>query len=668
MSCGRRNHDRPPGFDLLASKRESVGRRASSRLVRAALPALLGAVLIDPSVASADLADEAALAQRFTPVVRLVEQIEECGPGEPYDPLDVDLLLDEEPTVALRGPWRATDLVKIGPTGEDLENRFEYHLDFPGDALDPGCGYERWSRRLAEGSEPTVYAHVATEAGQPGKLALQYWLFYAFNDFNNTHEGDWEMIQLVFEADDARKALDGEPVSVGYSSHEGAEGASWGEDKLEVVDETHPVVYASAGSHANKFTDALYLGSSADAGVGCDDTRGSHRELRPVVATIPSDAEAAAAAFPWIEFEGRWGELQKAFFNGPTGPNLKERWTQPLTWSEGWRDRSYAVPTGGLFGTGATDLFCNGVERGSRGLVLVLRSPGLVALLLGVVLGLIAFVTVRATWTPVAPLRLGRRRSWGQILSAAGWMYVRRAPVFLGIGLLLIPIALVITLLQWLSLEGLDMVGIVSTGEAAGGSAFVAVIIGTTLALLGLGFVQAATACALLEIDAGRPVNAASAYAMAFRRLRPLLAAIGLFVLAWVVLTTAAFLLPVAIWLAVRWCLLAPAVALESSRGPAALRRSGQLLRGRWWRTASLVGLSAAVSLGAGPLLGALLIFVVDAPLATLNLVAGIVYAAALPFVGLVTAYVYFDARTRVELEPVVDQRELPAEIELSQA
>ena len=99
---------------------------------------------------------------------------------------------------------------------------------------------------------------------------------------------------------------------------------------------------------------------------------------------------------------------------------------------------------------------------------------------------------------------------------------------------------------------------------------------------------------------------------------------------------------------------------------PSALRRSAELVRRRWWRTASLVGLSAAISLGAGPLLGALLIFVVDAPLATLNIVAGIVYAAALPFVALVTAYVYFDARTRVELEPASTQRELPAEIELA--
>ena len=223
--------------------------------------------------------------------VRLVEQEEECGPGEPYDPLDVDLLFDDEPTVALRGPWNAFDLVKIGPRAEDLRNRFEYHLDFPGHALDPGCGYERWSRRLAEGREPTMYAHVATEAGYPGKVALQYWFFYAFNDFNNLHEGDWEMIQIVFDADDARDALDQEPVSVGYSSHEGAERASWDDDKLEVVDETHPVVYPSVGSHANKFTDALYLGSSADAGVGCDDTRGPHRELRPAFATIPSDPQ-----------------------------------------------------------------------------------------------------------------------------------------------------------------------------------------------------------------------------------------------------------------------------------------------------------------------------------------------------------------------------------------
>src|SRR5262249_48339135 len=149
-------------------------------------------------------------------------------------------------------------------------------------------------------------------------------------------------------ARDAREALSKEPVEVGYSSHEGAEHAAWGDDKLELVDGTHPVVYPSRGSHANQYTAALYLGSSADAGVGCDDTRGPHTELRPVVRTIPADPAAAKQAFPWIAFEGRWGELQRAFFNGPTGPNLKTQWTSPIEWSRGWRTRSYAVPTGGI--------------------------------------------------------------------------------------------------------------------------------------------------------------------------------------------------------------------------------------------------------------------------------------------------------------------------------
>ena len=180
--------------------------------------ALAGAALAGP---------EEDLAARYAPVVRLVDQPEECGPGEPYIPTDVDVLFDE-PTVALRGPWNRTDLVKIAPEAADLHNRYEYHLDFPGDPLDAGCDYEKWARRLTKSSQPTVYAHVATDPGYPGELALQYWFFYPFNDFNNTHEGDWEMTQLVFDAADATEALTKEPSKVGYSSHEGAEGAAWG--------------------------------------------------------------------------------------------------------------------------------------------------------------------------------------------------------------------------------------------------------------------------------------------------------------------------------------------------------------------------------------------------------------------------------------------------------
>ena len=623
-------------------------------------------VLAAPSTGRAGLTDEEALAARFAPVVRLVEQPVDCGPGEPYRPLDVDLLFGE-PTVALRGPWKPPDLVKIAPTAQDLVGRFEYHLDFPGNALSPGCSYERWENRLAsDGTKPTVYAHVASDPAHPEMIALQYWFFYVFNDFNNLHEGDWEMIQLDFDAATARAALSQDPVAVGYSSHEGAERADWGDDKLELVGGSHPVVYPAAGSHANKYTQALYLGSSAQAGVGCDDTRSPHDELRPIVKTIPSDAAAARRAFPWIDFQGRWGELQPVFFNGPTGPNLKTQWTEPITWSESWRSRSYAVPTGGVFGTRATDFFCTAVATGSRGLIQLIRNPGPTLLVLAALLALGLFLLTRTTWRPSAPLRLARRRHWGQILTAAGRMYRERWRLFLAIGVLFIPLAAVISLLEAVVLGGFGLLGLDATGESAGAFVLLVVAVGATLTLLGVTLVQAAIAGALLEIDEGKRPGPIHAYRLAFAKLRPLAGSLVVAVAVCVALTATALLIPIAVWLAVRWALLAQAVAVEDRSALNALRRSVELVRGRWFRVASLVGAGAVIVLVAGPLLGALLIIATDAPLPLLNVVAGVVYALAVPFVALTTTYVYLDARVRLELEPPDARAELPSELDLS--
>jgi hypothetical protein len=598
--------------------------------------------------------------------VRLVEQTEECGPGEPYEPMDVDVLFDE-PTVALRGPWNPADLVEIGPSADDLtQGRYEYHLDFPGHALNPGCTYERWARRLTEGQDPAVYAHVATDPGHPGRLALQYWVFYAFNDWNNLHEGDWEMIQLVFEADDAREALSEDPTSVGYSQHEGAEEAEWGDDKLELVDGRHPVVYPAAGSHANFFEEALFLGNSADQGVGCDDTTGPSYELRPRVKTIPSDPAEARAAFPWITFEGRWGELQEAFFNGPTGPNLKSQWPEPIRWSEGWRDRSYAVPAGGALGTSATDFFCSAVGSGSELLRKLLDDPLPLFLVLGALLALALYGISRATWRPTAPLRVARRRSWGQILSAAGRMYVKRFPLFVGLGILFLPISWLVALLQTIVVKASSVAGIETDGESGSVLLFFVVAIGSTLTLLGLGLVIAATLRALVEIDEGRRIGPVRAYRLALGRLRPLVGALAIAVVVITLLVTSVFLIPVAVWLAVRWALVVPPAELEGASALTALRRSARLVRQQWLKVATLTVAAAAIALVVGPLVGALLIILTDAPFSLLNIVAGLVYALTIPFVALTTSYVYFDARVREELAPSREPDQLPAEIELS--
>ncbi len=564
----------------------------------------------------------------------------------------------------MRGPWGGGDLVEIAPAADDLAGGlYEYHLDFPGNALDPGCTYELWARRLAEDEAPAVYAHVVGDPGHPGELALQYWLFYAYNDWNNLHEGDWEMIQLLFEAEDAAEALESEPTRIGYSQHEGAEQADWGEDKLEIVDGTHPVVHPAAGSHANFFEEGLFLGSSAEQGVGCDDTSGPTVDLRPTVVTIPSDPGDARESYPWIDYQGRWGELQRAFFNGPTGPNLKTQWTEPVVWSEGWRDQSYAVPAGGALGTGATDFFCDAIAGGSKALQRALENPPLVLGILVVLLALVVLLVSRATWTPSTPLRLARRRAWGQILLSSLRMYRQRPGLFLGIGLVMLPISIVVAVLQALILGASGFAGIDADGEGATVLVLLVVALLTTLTLAGVGLVQAAAARALVEVDQGRPVGPVDAYRLALDSVRPLLGALVIAVIVVSLLTTSVILIPVAVWLAVRWALIAPIVELETHSALGALRRSGKLVRLNWLKVATLAIVGGALALAVGPVLGVLLILLLDAPLALANVVAGIVYAVAIPFVALATVYVYFDARVRDELsEP--EPNVLPAEIE----
>ena len=597
--------------------------------------------------------------------MRLVADTD-CEPGDPYVPISVDLLFDE-PTVALRGPWQNAGVVKIGPTAEDLSRGlYQYHLDFPGNALDPGCDYLHWQRRLTVGHAPAVYAHVATDPAHPGKLALQYWLFYVFNDWNNLHEGDWEMIQLVFDASSAAQALNRTPVEIGYSQHEGAEKAAWDDDKLERVDGTHPVVHPASGSHANFFDEALYLGSSAEQGVGCDDTRGPTIDVRPVVRTIPSDPAQARQAFPWIAFQGRWGELRPSFFNGPTGPNLKTQWTAPIEWSDGWRTRSYTVPGGSVFGPAATGFFCSAVGGGSRALVRLVDHPLEFGLLLAGLVLLAIILLSRVTWRPSAPLRVARRRAWGQILAAAARMYLARFPLFVGIGVVFVPIALLVSLLQALVLHATNVLGVQTAGESNGLVAFVVLAIGTALTLLALGVTQAATARALVEIDEGRPIGALRAYRLAADSVAPLLGALLVATVIVSLLASSIFLLPIAAWLAGRWALIAPAIELEHVSALRALRRSGRLVHRRWLKVASLIVLGGGLVLVAGPLVGVGLILGTDAPFWLVNVIAGIVYALAMPFVALTTGYLYFDARARQEAVDEADPAELPAEFGLS--
>jgi hypothetical protein len=245
-------------------------------------------------------------------------------------------------------------------------------------------------------------------------------------------------------------------------------------------------------------------------------------------------------------------------------------------------------------------------------------------------------------------------------------MYGRRLRLFLGIGVLAVPISLLVTLLQVVLLRASSFVGVDTEGESTGILVLLAVVIGTTLTLLGFGVVQAATVRALVEIDAGRRIGPVRAYRLALDSIRPLLGALLIAVAAVTALLSSLLLVPVAVWLAVRWALIVPVVELEGHPTRGALRRSARLVRQEWLKVALVVIVGGGLALLAGPLIGALLIVGTSAPLALLNVVAGVVYAVTMPFVALATAYVYFDTRVKDE-HAVESPDELPAEISLAQ-
>jgi hypothetical protein len=611
-----------------------------------------GAALAAAALIATAGSPAAQLAERYAPLVRLVEQAKPCGHGEAFLPAPVSAVLGN-PDVALRGPWGGTNIVKVAPTARDLAKGVtEYNLDFPGNALAPGCTYDRWSHRLLAHLRPTVYARVVGEPAQPRRLALQYWFFYVFNDFNDKHEGDWEMIQLDFDARSAAEALARQPAAVGYSQHAGAERARWGDRKLQLVGGTHPVVYPALGSHANYFESKLYLGRSAAEGVGCDDTSGPSLELRPAVAVVPTARAAYLHDYPWLGFLGRWGERHPGFYNGPTGPNTKLQWREPLTWADTtWRDTSFTVPAGRSLGLGATDFFCGAIATGSGVLTALVGNASPMLLALAAIVALILWLGSRTRWDESAPFRLRRRRPWGSLVTSAARLYGRNLRLFVGIGVLFVPVGVVVTAVQYLLFKHSTLAALVtSVGPSNAFVAGPAFALGAFFTVLTLSVVQAAVALAMVELDEGRDVRARTAYSLALRQLRPLVAPLVVAVVAAALLSVSVAGIVLAFWLVVRWSLLAQVVVLDEVTSPGPLRRSRRLVRGHWWRVASVTAFVTGIALLLGPLVGTLLLFVTSASFDFVNLVSALVYAVALPFVAITTTYLYFDLTVRRQL------------------
>ena len=603
---------------------------------------------------------EQELAARYSPVAYVKQQRHPCDRnGEAFLPAPVEVVLGD-PTVALvRYDSDDADVGQrqmMGPQARDLPPMtVDDHLDFPGNARRPGCNYERLFQTRMRDHVPTTYAHIVSDPERE-QLALQYWFFYYFNDWNNAHEGDWEMIQLVFDVTSVEEALIQEPVLVGYAQHAGGEVAEWDDAKLE-REGTHPIIYPAAGSHATYFAPQVYLGWGENGtGFGCDNASGPSVRVPLTPVVVPDDPDPAGS-FAWLLFDGRWGERQPWEFNGARGPQSNAKWRDPFEAMETWRDASLVVPRSPLFGRSATGLFCDVTDIGARIFALDGRYPqGVAAGFVGLSVGFV--------------LLLARVR--GLIVEIVE-LYRAHWRVFLTIGVLTIPIGWGFNGLLFLLIKVWPLEWLVQWfNDTAGARLVVVAIVGGFEQLALVFIVGPAVIQTVADIRAGRSPDVRRSYQIALAHVWSIASALTLLTV--VVGSLAFFVLtmPLAILIAVRWQFFGQAILLDGAPGGrTALRMSGRAMRGRWLTILGASFVIQGLVVLPGPVIGAVLMVMGKTTVNFANGLSSFVYAALLPPAVIALTLLYLqhadrEEAARIAAEPgpmsrrrcrVVDQR-----------
>jgi hypothetical protein len=279
------------------------------------------------------------------------------------------------------GPGR---LVRVGLAARVVDLLFALSLLLRGRA--PGglaAGSAVWYQ--AQQARKERYYYYGRVVREHGYLALQYWYFYAFNDWRssfhgvNDHEADWEMV-TVYAAEDAQGEVG--PCWLACSAHD-SDGDDlrrrWDDPDLERIGE-HPIIYPGAGSHANYFFHGEYMPAVivpytqglarvwsavrrlwARLGQGPEPSEREEEGFRiPFVDYARGDglclgpgqpaiwevrllqATADAPAPTWVErYAGLWGLYSGDPLgeNAPPGPKFerdglqRKRWYDPVGWS-----------------------------------------------------------------------------------------------------------------------------------------------------------------------------------------------------------------------------------------------------------------------------------------------------------------------------------------------
>jgi hypothetical protein len=194
----------------------------------------------------------------------------------------------------------------------------------------PSSDHRELAQHMHAQPELRNVIHGHAREGSDGRLWLQYWFYYFYNDYSmaggfGLHEGDWEMVQLRMKADPGQG-----PDAAVYAQHKQAEYRDWHD--VETVDRAgvRPVVYSACGSHASYFEQGLHRVGPVWWDV-TDGERGSPADTRLV--------ELEHDALPrWAEWPGVWGGthariegIEQPSPPGPRGPEPQHRphWDDP---------------------------------------------------------------------------------------------------------------------------------------------------------------------------------------------------------------------------------------------------------------------------------------------------------------------------------------------------
>jgi hypothetical protein len=163
-----------------------------------------------------------------------------------------------------------------------------------------------------------IYGHGVPD--EQGRLWLQYWLFYYYNDKAflgiGLHEGDWEMVQIRLDRQNRPNVLT-------YSQHlEGAR-TSWANVvHARTTDGPVPVIFSARGSHASYFRPGVHK----EAPVVPDYNDAKGLRIRPDVVVISANSPA------WVRWPGLWGSTRKGNYvesPSPRGPMQHWNWKDP---------------------------------------------------------------------------------------------------------------------------------------------------------------------------------------------------------------------------------------------------------------------------------------------------------------------------------------------------